>query len=345
MPFEYQRILILKLSALGDIVMTLPLLSDIQRHFPQAKIDWLVHKSFQELLQGQSALHRILLFQRKEWGLAQFWKNRQSFFQLLRDLKGERYDLVLDFQGLFRSGFLAFCTASPLRVGFKNAREGAPLFYHLKVPVPDLNVHAFTRYQSLLEALHLKPSSPPSCPFPFNPSATEFIKKQLLSHQPPYLAVLPQTMWKTKIWGTAKLESVLQQVSPYCTPVFFGSPGGEAEGSLLEKASQGKGINLIGKTSITQLIAGLREMHVVLTNDSGPMHLAAALQIPLVAIFGPTNPKRTGPFPWSPHHLFQASDLPCLPCYKRSCPIHIECMKRVSAEEVASSLLKILGAL
>ena len=103
--FEVQRILIIKLSALGDIIMTLPLLAALKEAFPNAEIDWLVNKSFQDILKGQKDLQQILPFQRTEWGRKNFWKNRKTFFQLLQNLRNRHYEIVLDFQGLFRSGF------------------------------------------------------------------------------------------------------------------------------------------------------------------------------------------------------------------------------------------------
>lgn len=344
-PHSIRRILLIKLSALGDIVMTLPLLPAIQNRFPQAKIDWLVNKSFQDLLKNQKYLHQILLFQRKEWGRKSFWKNRQTFFQLLRDLKNSHYDLVLDFQGLLRSGFLAFCTHAPQRVGFANAREMAPLFYTHKVSVPTLDVHAFDRYQSLVESVGVTVSHPPIYEIPLEEEAIQFVEKHLSGYPPPFVGIVPQTMWKTKIWGTEKLIEVLKKISPFVTPVLFGSADGAEEAEQLQSACAGKAINLIGKTNLSQLFAFLHRMNVVLTNDSGPMHMAATLKVPVVAIFGPTNPIRTGPFLWAPQKIFHATDqVACAPCYRRVCPTQLECMAAVSPQAVSDYLLHTLDS-
>lgn len=324
--------------------MTLPILHDLKNAFPQAQIDWLINKNFQDLLKGQTLLNQILLFQRKEWGGLRFWKNRHTFFQLLQQLQNQKYDLVLDFQGLLRSGFLSFWTRAKNRIGFANAREMAPLFYTQKVAVPSLDVHAFTRYQSLLHALEISTTSPPVFELKLDPVDSAYATKSLEKMSGPFVGIVPQTMWETKIWGTNKLVHLLQILSSHCTPVLFGSKEGASEGEELVRASQGKAINLIGQTSIAQLFACLQRMQVVVTNDSGPMHMAAALKVPVVAIFGPTNPIRTGPFLWAPQKIFHATkQISCAPCYQRHCPTQKECMQAIPAEEVADAVLQYLG--
>ncbi|MEK7483299.1 MAG: glycosyltransferase family 9 protein [Planctomycetota bacterium] len=125
--------------------------------------------------------------------------------------------------------------------------------------------------------------------------------------------------------------------------MLFGSAEGIEEGKQLESVCNGKALNLIGQTNLPQLFAFLQRMAIVLTNDSGPMHIAAALKIPVVAIFGPTNPKRTGPFLWANQKIFHATDrVPCAPCYKRYCPTQMECMSAISPQEVVDYLLKSL---
>src|SRR5215204_2287552 len=133
-----KRILIIKPSALGDVATTLPLLCDLKAAMPEAQVDWLVHPAYAPVIEGHDALHQAIPFDRKQ--LAAWWYKPSAFrlFKaLIHQLRGNRYDVVVDAQGLFRSGFLARATGAKMRIGFGNAREGATLFYTHKVYMPE----------------------------------------------------------------------------------------------------------------------------------------------------------------------------------------------------------------
>jgi heptosyltransferase I len=325
---RFERILIIKPSAIGDVVHTLPILNLLRRRWPAARISWLVTPACAGILEGHPQLDDVILFERKRW--ATWWRHPSRWLELrrfTRELRAKQFDLVLDLQGLFRSGWLARKTRAPVRIGFSNARELAWAFYTHRVPVDTLEQHAIDRYLKL--ARFIGCDGPVKYVFPH----TETDRAEIRSLAPPAYAVLaPGTNWPTKRWPIerfAMLPAALKQRFGLESVVI----GGPSETGL---ASQIPGAtNLAGKTSLRRLCALIERAAVVVSNDSGPMHIAAALDRPLVALFGPTNPMRTGPHN-RPDAVLKL-DIPCSPCYSRKCS-HQSCLQWMTLDPVLSAI-------
>lgn len=322
-----RNILLIKPSSIGDVVHTLPVWKLLHTAYPQAQITWLIAPACQGMVQGLPGL-KTLLFERKRWGQA--WKSLAAARELLTfqsDLRRQQFDLVLDVQGLFRSGWFTHCTKAPTRVGFANAREMAWMFYTHRVPIQTMEQHAVQRYLKLLEAIGC-PTGPIEFDFPVTP-ADEQAVQTLLGDVGPFAVLCPGANWLTKRWP---IEHFAQLVTPVrerfgLATLIVGGPGDFPLGQQIPNAS-----NLCGKTTLMQLVALMRRASLVITNDSGPMHIAAALNRPLVSLFGPTNPIRTGPFGHADSVL--RSDLPCAPCYGRSCPRNLQCLREIAPAAV-----------
>jgi ADP-heptose:LPS heptosyltransferase len=143
---EFQRILLIKPSSLGDVVHALPVLRGLRRRYPQARIDWLISSSLSPLLEGHPDLNELVLFDRHRFGLMAYSpKAALDFVRFIGRLRASRYDLVIDLQGLFRSGFLARASGASVRIGFARAREGASLFYNHRLSSGILDAHAVDR--------------------------------------------------------------------------------------------------------------------------------------------------------------------------------------------------------
>ncbi len=321
-----RKILIIKPSSIGDVVHTLPIWNLLRRRYPQAEISWLIAPACSGIVEGLPGL-RTLRFERKLWGSA--WYRPSSTRALLafqRRLREEKFDLVLDVQGLFRSGWFARQTGAPMRVGFANAREFAWMFYTHRVPIQTMEQHAIERYLKLLEAIGC-PTSPVEFAFPVT-DADRSAAAGLVDGIGPFAVLCPGANWLTKRWPATRFAELVaplnQQFGLSC--VVAGGPDDRALGDQIPGAT-----NLCGKTTLMQLVGLMERSSLVITNDSGPMHIAAALNRPLVALFGPTNPVRTGPF-GHPDSVVRANIF-CTPCYRRNCP-RPRCMEDLTIEPV-----------
>jgi heptosyltransferase I len=327
-PTPPRRVLIIKPSAIGDVVHALPVLSLLRRRWPRpaTRIEWLVTPACAGLLDGHPQLDAVVRFDRKRFGAG--WRNPRSaagLFGFARELRGRAYDVVIDLQGLFRSGWLTWQTRAPMRIGFANARELAPLSYTHRVPIESAEVHATDRYLKVAAAMGCA-TSPVEYVFP----TTDDDRREVAALVPDekYAVLLPGTNWPTKRWPVehyAALVDPLRERLGLATVV----AGGPADAGLA--AHIPGAVSVAGKTSLRQLVALLERAALVVANDSGPMHIAAALGRPMVTLYGPTNPVRTGPY--LREEAVLRLDIPCSPCYSRTCS-HQSCLKWLTIEPV-----------
>ncbi len=321
------RILIIKPSSLGDVTHAMPVVPLLRRRWPEAHISWIVAPACVGLLEGMSGLDEVIVFDRRRLGTA--WRNPAAGLDLIRfkrDLRRRQFDLVIDFQGLFRSGWMTWQTRAAVRVGFRAAREFAWLFYTDRIAVKPIAQHAIDRYLTIVQALGC-PTSPLEYPFPVTPADRQHIGTALGGVQR-FAVHLPGANWLTKRWPVehfAQLATELDKRYRLASVI----AGGPEIADLAMRIPHA--INLAGKTTLPQLVALLDRADLVVANDSGPMHIAAALNRPLVAIFGPTNPVLTGPY----RRLDSVvrSDIACSPCYSRRCR-DCRCLSELGVEKV-----------
>jgi lipopolysaccharide heptosyltransferase I len=328
-----KKILVIKPSSLGDIVHSLPFLNAVKDTFPSAEIHWVVAKGLEGLLENHPMVKRPWIINKDQWkNLKGIKETVIEFKGLFKKLGDESYDIVIDLQGLLRSGILTYITRSPVRVGFKEAREGSSLFYTHKVR-GGMEIHAVDRYLKIASAVGCEVEDV-KFPMPLI-KESENVKK-LKEDIGDYAVLVPGARWKTKRWLPAnfgKLASMLD-----IKTVIVGSSSDTEIAKGIEFCSGGKVLSMAGKSDIKELISIIRGARYVITNDSGPMHIAAAFGIPVVAIFGPTNPVRTGPY--GKNNIIVKSDISCAPCYKKNCK-SVKCMDDVSVEEVYEAVMSI----
>jgi heptosyltransferase-1 len=358
---EFRRILLIKLSAVGDVVHTIPVLNKLRRRYPSARIDWLVTPGIAELLRHHPAISNVLLFERDQWSAP--WSIVTSLARLGSDLKSRSYDLVVDMHGQFRTAVLTLATAAPVRIGFprprkaiwaassrtfsaktrkhawKGAREGAWVAYTHFIPVPTLDRHAVDRYLGVGPMLGLD-EEPPDFAFPIPSSARERIDGLIRRHASArgiirLLTIAPGTVWETKHWRSDGFAEVARYfMGKGFAAVLTGSKRERAVCEEVASAAPGT-LNLAGETTLSEHAALIGRSTLCVTNDSGPMHLAVALRRPVVSIFGPTDEIWIGPYRRA-NAVVRAS-LPCAPCYLRvlsRCPHDHACMREVSARAV-----------
>ena len=314
-----QKILVVKPSSLGDVVHSLPFLNVLRERFPKAEIHWVIAYGLEGLLAGHLMINKLWIIHKDRWKKVSHVQNSfKEFHSLFRELRKEHFDIVIDLQGLLRSGIITRATGAPIRIGFKEAREGSRFFYTHKVK-GGRDIHAVDRYLKIAAFLGCDISDI-YFPFPlsFNSSLSE-----------DYAVIVPGARWKTKQWPSEKfgeLTSLLQLQT-----IIVGSKKDMDIASKIVSLSKGKALSLAGKTDLKGLIEVMRGARFVVSNDSGPMHIAAALGIPVFAIFGPTDPLRTGPY--GKGHTIIREDISCAPCFKRTCD-DLKCMESLSVEKV-----------
>lgn len=367
-----RRILIIKPSSLGDIVHALPVLALLRDTWPQAHVAWLAGSAFAPLLEGHPLLDEVIVFDRRRYG--RMLRNPPilaDFARFAWRLRRRRFDLVVDLQGLVRSGFLAWLSGAPRRVGFADARELAPLFYSQRVACPRAAVHAVDRNWYLANALvgpgdaardpsraregaatkggdgyrKLSAVVTPAPRFPLGLRTEELAAARHLvaaaagGPLDAFIALLPGARWESKCWPADRFAALIGRLSTAGFPpvVLLGGPDDRTLADKIASACAAPVINLVGLTSLRELSAVLALASLVICQDSGPMHIAAALDKPLVALFGPTNAARTGPY--SAAARVVALPLDCAPCYRRHCPLgHHACMERLEVALVLAAV-------
>ena len=301
MPERLENILIIKPSSLGDIVLALPALTALRKSFPDAKISWLIRPEFAPLLENHPDVADLIIFDRKLLGKAWFHPRAfASLLELFRLLRQKKFDAVIDLQGLFRTSSLAWLTRCKKRFGIAKARELAHFFYTNKVAQDADCIHLVDYYLKIIQTI-TGSETQARFAFPQDPSAADKVSGLLTSHdiEPDNYAVfVPGSVHADKCWPTQRFAALADKISPQFN-LSIVATGTESEKDIVESIKNLTNVpltNLAGQTSLTELVALLKAAKLVVTNDTGPGHIAAALGVPLVMIFGRSNPVRVAPY-------------------------------------------------
>jgi 3-deoxy-D-manno-octulosonic-acid transferase/heptosyltransferase-1 len=345
--------LIVKLSSLGDIIHCLPILNALKSGFPEAMIDWLVEEQNAGILEGHPHIDHLIILPRKSW-MKKPWhigKVCSEIRAFMRDLRSREYDIIIDFQGLFRSGLLVGLSKGSRKIGFDRVREMAHLFYNEKVPLSTMNQHAVTRYLEIPRYLGVKKHLPQFF-LPVSKKDSEYVNKILeeinnITYKNNKIIIInPNARWPSKIWPWDRFRELIKELSfKDYEVILIGSTGDKVRMDLAFNSLGDRVHNLAGKTSLKCLASLFKRGDCLITNDSGPMHLAVAVGLPVIALFGPSNPLRTGPFGWlngNQKNRVLSSPLLCAPCYKRKC-IDKLCMWEISVGQVLNALEELLS--
>jgi heptosyltransferase-1 len=331
---DYRHILFIKPSSLGDIVHAMPTCAAIRRAYPKARLTWLVKRQWAGLVERIDGVDRV-------WPVKSTLK---GWLSQVSSLRAERFDLVVDLQGLFRSAAIGSLSGSPLLVGFANGREGSPWFYSRRVPVPQSEMHAVDRYLLVAKAVGAVESGAPE--FRFRIPQTDYEEVDRLLSQSgvtpgtSWVALNVTARWPTKRWPAASFAEVADRLRQEgCgAVVMIGGPDERADVAAVRGMMKTPAIDLAGATTVGLLPALLSRASLLISNDSGPMHVAAAVGTPVVALFGPTSVARTGPYGLG--HRVLTTELSCRPCLSRTCqnPVQLECLTRISPEQVFAAV-------
>ncbi len=326
-----ERVCLIKPSSLGDVVHALPVLSALRALWPHAHIAWVVNRGLRGLLDGHPELDEVIPFDRARLRLSP--GGVATTCRFLAGLRRRRFDVAVDLQGLLRSGIMAAATGAPVRVGLAEAREGAPQFYTHRVPTGEGEVHAVDRLLRVAEALGADVSRPR-----FRPVMTgedrRWACEALAGVPSPRLVLNPGARWMTKRWPPEHFAEVarLAVAERGAGLVIVGAPEDRPLAEALLARLAGLPVrDLAGATSLPQLAAVAAEADVFLSNDTGPLHLAAAAGAGVVGIYTCTRPGRTGPY--GPLAVAVRTGVWCAGSRLKRCG-RLECMAELDPERV-----------
>jgi lipopolysaccharide heptosyltransferase I len=338
------KVLIVRLSAIGDVIHTIPSLVALKETFPEWRICWLVEDTSAPLLQGHPYLEELLVIQRP-------WKNTKlsvkaicsdlkEMYRVWRVVRAGGFDVVLDFQGLLKSGLWSWLSGARRRICHGRTRELAGFFSNERVghrPARDVNHSIIERNLELAEHLgadirrarYLLPAPDP-----------ESVRQAdlLLPDDPkPFLAICPFSTWETKNWPLENWRRLTSDLADRFRILLVGSNKDRAAAAAIAAAGSGA-VDLTGRTSLDVLGEVLRRCRIVVGSDSGPAHLATAVGGPRVLmLFGATPWRRTGPF--GEQHRVLSLELECQPCLQRTCPLgHLNCLRSLTPEMVLQAI-------
>ncbi len=352
------RIAIIRLGSLGDILHTLPALSALRRKFPRDgggpsggnRIEWLVESAHAPFLAGHPLLDDLHVMDTRRW--RRLRRGAAGPVDAVRRVRRSRFDVALDFQGLLKSAILARLSGAKKRIGFdsEHCRESAAsaLYTHPVAP-PSGAEHVIERNLSLLAPLGIDGDIPIEFPLALTESdrrpADTFFAGRGWTSDVPVVAICPGAGWETKRWGVERFAALGDRIAAE-TGAKLLVVRGKDKGPLAEalRANFRAPAEVIPPTSVREMAAFLERCRMVIGGDTGPLHLAAALGVPTVALMGPTTPSRNGPLGPGPpgggrgtvvHH-----ELPCSHCYERKCPgFGIRCLTGITPAEAAESAL------
>ena len=349
---DSHKFLILRLSAVGDVIRTLPAVKALKELFPSSSIAWIVEEPSQAFLESQPEIDEVILFPRRKWtqgmkSVGEIARTMEEMWGFVKSLRERRFDVVLDFHGILKSGVLSFLSGSPKRIGYdwRSTKEGNFIFSNVKVRLPRDKISRFERNLVLLKGMDVE-AKEPKCSLYIPPEDREYVasffKASSASMNRPLIAIHPGTSAKAffKRWMPDRYARLADRmIREFNATVLFTWGDGELE--WVEGIRKGmKEVSLLGpKTeSLTQLGEVYRRCDLYVGGDTGPMHIASLMGTPAVVIYGPTDSTENEPFR---NHIKVRKEVGCNPCHRYSCK-ELVCLKAISVDEVFKATKEIL---
>ena len=354
MLYSDKKILIIRLGAIGDVIRTLPALNALRKRYPHNHIAWIVEENSESILAGHPQLDEVIIVHRKRWEANIF--NALTFFQTIKEilsfikqLREKKFDVVLDFHGLFKSGILSFLSGADKRIGFKRkfTKEFNFLFNNYHVLLPEKRINRVKRNLFLLHQMGIY-SNIKKAIFPLSDddktAINIFFKQNLNLNHNPIIVIHAGSSKNTwyKRWETVKYAQLADMlITEFDAQVIFTWAGSEIE-TVKKIAGMMKKNPIIAcpTNSLRELTELIKRCDLYIGGDTAPMHIAAFSNIPVLAIFGPTDPIINAPFGNNISFVIR-KDLPCSPCRNRKCK-KLDCIKEISCEEVFQTAKKMI---
>ncbi len=322
-PESIKKILCIKPRGIGDIVLSTIILENLHAYFNNVKVDYLTEDFSASAVVNNPLVNKVLTMKNKEFPLKVAWKIRK-----------EKYDLLLDLWSNPRTAQIVFLSGVKYRAGF--AYRGRKYAYNLPATSQRGSHHSAEHNLEILKSINVPIVSKKIdyvVDFEDNYQAKEFVQKKV----PPgktIIGIIPSGGWASKRCDASKWVEICNAISSKYDAVFLimWGPGDEEDSNYIKQRLAENAI-LIPKTSVSELTGYINNCSIILANDSGPMHISAAIGIPTLGLFGPTNPKRHGPYSDKSGYIIK-ENLFCIICNKRECPYHHECFLELPAGDV-----------
>ena len=325
-----RSVCLIKPSSLGDVVHALPVLSALRERWPDAHFAWVVNRGLRGLLDGHQHLDEVIPFDRGSVGIGP--RGLAAFARFAGELRSQKFDLAIDLQGLLRSGLMTAATGAPVRVGLGDAREGATWFYTHRIAMPSGDAHAVDKLMLVASAFGANPS-PQFLPA-LNDEDRAWAAHECRSVARPRLVLNVGARWVTKRWPPSAFAEVAARAATErgAGLIAVGSPEDRPlVDALIGQLGSIPILDLCGRTTLPRLAAVMEAADCVLSNDTGPLHLAAATGAMVVGVYTCTKVEKTGP--WGPNAVAVASRVWCAGSCVKRCD-RMECMAELSADRV-----------
>jgi lipopolysaccharide heptosyltransferase I len=350
---EVQKILVLRLSAVGDVIRTLPAVKALKERCPSSQITWVVEEPSKDFLESQPEVDEIVLFPRKRWtqGIRSpraWWRTAKEMSQLVKELRRRQFDVVLDFHGILKSGLLSLLSGSPRRIGFgwRSSKEGSSLFSNVKVELPKAGVTRYQRGFYLLKGLGFDvphTSGSLSIPHRDREYVDSFFSQLPVPPSRPLIVIHPGTSvnYRSKRWMPDRYAQLADRLTREIqgTIVFTWGPGELPLVEEIRKTMMAASILAPPTESLTQLGEVFKRCNLYIGGDTGPTLIASMMGVPVVIIYGPTDP-----FLYEPvgKHTNVMKGVGCNPCRKRFCK-EMTCLEKITVEDVLEAARNLLA--
>jgi ADP-heptose:LPS heptosyltransferase len=337
-----ERVLIVLLGAIGDVVRALPLLGRMRSAWPAAHLAWAVEPKSEPIIRGHPWLDEVIVYERRyaPW----------SFFPFLQRVHRGRFDLVIDLQRHLKSGVIGAVSGARERWGFAaaNTKEWNHRFSTRRIPAQPPMGLKLMQYQAFGDAMSLAPA-PIEFGLSLHGAEAERASKMIAGAPRPLVGVILGSSWPSRIYFPEAIAAAIRALArpsvggPALFPVLLGAADEAPLAAAVVEQLKGEvaALNLAGRTSLRDLIGIFAECAAAFGPDSGPMHIAAAVGCPIVSLWGATAPERSAPWGFAEFALL--GEIPCHPCYLRHCPIGRECMRRIDPAVVADAVRRALA--
>jgi len=347
------KILVLRLSAVGDVIRTLPAIKALKEHNPTSFITWIVEEPSKSLLESQPEIDEVILFPRRRWSegirsVRKVGKTIGEMGRFIRALRMREFDVVLDFHGILKSGLLSFCSGASKRVGFdrKSTKEGNFLFSNVKVTLSKKKISRYLRNFELLKGIGLEVKDfKPKLYIPNEEKqyVDSYFQNLSVSLRRPWIAIHPGTSpqtpykrWMPQYYGKLA-DRLIRELK--ATVIFTWGPGELKWVESIQKMMKETSLLAPPTETLTKLGEVLRRCDLYIGGDTGPLHIASLVGIPVVAIYGPTDPVINEPLG---RYIMVRKDVGCNPCRNRTCE-DLSCLKAISVEDVFKATQEIFS--
>ena len=334
-PSRFRKVLLIRLRRIGDIILTTPAVKTLRTALPRAELVYVVEEPYRKLVEGNPDIDRVVAVPKES--------SRREFLALVRAIRKEGYDAVIDFHGGPRASLLALLSGAKVKAGYAVKYRG--FFYNIRVPraLKEGRVHSVENHVNLVRALGIEVGDIPGLVLPRGQALTFSIRNSECEKlgPDPYLVLHIGAGNRFRHWGTdnlVRLVRLLGEIPGALVALIGGAEDKAAEAEILEKAPGTR--SYVGELDLIGTAELIRRAAVFVGPDSGPMHIAAAVGTPIVAWFGPTLPANFAP--WKPAGGARIIEkvLDCRPCKQRTC-VHgdFRCLQLITPEEVRGQVL------